>query len=141
MVIKNISTRMIICGRTAKCTGDHSAVEQSGYISREIMYSEYDCKTYYPKYAEDLVHNEVLLFQCPFLYKNGRIHQTASCHFRFLVNYLCPYSDIISKIPHLPSRWCLTLGCRQIHSFLRIRPGSPRHLRYKAYQECCCHRR
>ena len=52
---------MKICGRTAKCTGGHSAVEQSGYISREIMYSEYDGKTYYPKYAEDLVHNEVLL--------------------------------------------------------------------------------
>ena len=61
MAIKNISTRMKICGRTAKCTGGHSAVEQSGYISREITYSEYDGKTYYPKYAEDLVHNEVLL--------------------------------------------------------------------------------
>ena len=61
MAVKNISTRMKICGRTAKCTGGHSAVEQSGYISREIMYSEYDGKTYYPKYAEDLVHNEVLL--------------------------------------------------------------------------------
>ena len=61
MAVKNISSRMKICGRTAKCTGGHSAVEQSGYISREIMYSEYDGKTYYPKYAEDLVHNEVLL--------------------------------------------------------------------------------
>lgn len=40
MAVKNISTRMKICGRTAKCTGGHSAVEQSGYISREIMYSE-----------------------------------------------------------------------------------------------------
>ena len=61
MAVKNISTRMKICGRTAKCTGGHSAVEQSGYISRETMFSEYDGKTYYPKYAEDLVHNEVLL--------------------------------------------------------------------------------
>ena len=61
MAVKNISTRMKICGRTEKCTGGHSAVEQSGYISRETMYSEYDGKTYYPKYAEDLVHNEVLL--------------------------------------------------------------------------------
>ena len=69
MAIKNISTRMKICGRTEKCIGGHSAVEQSGYISREIMYSEYDCKTYYPKYAEDLVHNEVLLFQCLFYIK------------------------------------------------------------------------
>ena len=61
MAIKNISTRMKICGRGAKCSGGHSAVEQSGYICREKMYSEYDGQTYYPKYAEDLVHNEVLL--------------------------------------------------------------------------------
>jgi len=61
MAVKNISIRMKICGRKEKCTGGHSAVEQSGYISREIIYSEYDGKTYYPKYAEDLVHNEVLL--------------------------------------------------------------------------------
>jgi len=61
MAIKNISTRMKICGRGAKCSGGHSAVEQSGYICREKMYSEYDGQTYYPKYAEDLVHSEVLL--------------------------------------------------------------------------------
>ena len=61
MAVKNISTRMKICGRTAKCTGGHSAVEQSGYICREKMYSEYDGKTYYPKCHEDLVHSEVLL--------------------------------------------------------------------------------
>ena len=61
MAVKNISTRAKICGRSAKCTGGHSAVEQSGYISREKMYSEYDGKTYYPKYSEDLVHCEVLL--------------------------------------------------------------------------------
>ena len=52
MAVKNISTRMKICGSTEKCTGGHSAVEQSGYISRETMYSEYDGKTYYPKYAD-----------------------------------------------------------------------------------------
>ena len=61
MAVKNISTRMKICGRGARCSGGHSAVEQSGYICREKMYSEYDGQTYYPKYAEDLVHNEVLL--------------------------------------------------------------------------------
>jgi len=61
MAVKNISTRMKICGRGAKCSGGHSAVEQSGYICREKMYSEYDGQTYYPKYAEDLVHSEVLL--------------------------------------------------------------------------------
>jgi len=63
MAIKNISTRMKICGRSASCTGGHSAVEQSGYICREKMYSEYDGQTYYPKYHEDLVHSEVLLPQ------------------------------------------------------------------------------
>ena len=61
MAVKNISTRMKICGRGERCSGGHSAVEQSGYISREKMYSEYDGQTYYPKYAEDLVHSEVLL--------------------------------------------------------------------------------
>ena len=61
MAVKNISTRMKICGRGARCSGGHSAVEQSGYICREKMYSEYDGQTYYPKYSEDLVHNEVLL--------------------------------------------------------------------------------
>lgn len=61
MATKNLSTRMKICGRGAKCSGGHSAVEQSGYICREKMYSEYDGQTYYPKYEEDLVHNEVLL--------------------------------------------------------------------------------
>ena len=61
MAVKNISTRMKICGRSAKCTGGHSAVEQSGYIGREKMYCEYEGITYYPKFSEDLVHNEVLL--------------------------------------------------------------------------------
>jgi hypothetical protein len=61
MAVKNISTRAKICGRSAKCTGGHSAVEQSSYISREKMHCEYDGQTYYPKYSEDLVHGEVLL--------------------------------------------------------------------------------
>jgi len=61
MTVKNISTRAKICGRSDKCTGGHSAVEQASYISREKMYCEYDGQTYYPKYSEDLVHCEVLL--------------------------------------------------------------------------------
>ncbi|MCR5367235.1 MAG: MobA/MobL family protein [Eubacterium sp.] len=62
---------MKICGRGSKCSGGHSAVEQSGYICREKMYSEYDGQTYYPKYAEDLVHSEVLLPEnAPPEYKN-----------------------------------------------------------------------
>ena len=61
MTVKNISTRAKICGRSAKCTGGHSAVEQASYISREKMYCEYDGQTYYPKYSEDLVHCVVLL--------------------------------------------------------------------------------
>ena len=61
MTVKNISTRAKICGRSANCTGGHSAVEQASYISREKMYCEYDGQTYYPKYSEDLVHCEVLL--------------------------------------------------------------------------------
>lgn len=61
MAVKSLSTRAQICGRGAKCHGGHSAVEQSSYISREKMYSEYYGQTYYPKYSEDLVHTEVLL--------------------------------------------------------------------------------
>ena len=61
MTVKNISTRAKICGRSANCTGGHSAVEQASYISREKMYCEYDGQTYYPKYSEDLVHCEILL--------------------------------------------------------------------------------
>lgn len=61
MAVKNLSTRAQICGRGAKCHGGHSAVEQSSYISRTTMYSEYDGQTYYPKYSEDLVHTEVML--------------------------------------------------------------------------------
>ena len=61
MAVKNISTRAQICGRSAKCHGGHSAVEQSSYISRTSMYCEYDGQTYYPKYSEDLVHSEVML--------------------------------------------------------------------------------
>lgn len=61
MATKYISTRVAICGRSANCGGGHSAIEQASYISREKMYSEYDCKNYYPKYSEDLVHAEVML--------------------------------------------------------------------------------
>lgn len=61
MTVKNLSTRAKICGRSARCKGGHSAVEQSSYISRTTMYCEYDGQTYYPKYSEDLVHCEVLL--------------------------------------------------------------------------------
>ena len=61
MAVKNFSSRIQICGRSASCHGGHNAVEQSAYISRETMYCEYDGKIYYPKYSEDLVHTEVLL--------------------------------------------------------------------------------
>ena len=36
-------------------------MEQSSYISRTTMHCEYDGRTYYPKYSEDLVHCEVML--------------------------------------------------------------------------------
>lgn len=61
MAVKTASTKALICGRGAKCQGGHNAVEQSSYISRKKMYCEYDGRTYYPKYSEDLVHNEVML--------------------------------------------------------------------------------
>ena len=61
MAVKNLSTRVGICGRSENCRAGHSAVEQAAYIMREKMYCQYDGQTYYPKYSEDLVHNEVLL--------------------------------------------------------------------------------
>ena len=61
MAIKSMSTRAGICGRSVNAKAGHSAVEQSSYISRTTMYCEYDGHTYYPKYSEDLVHNEVML--------------------------------------------------------------------------------
>ena len=61
MAVKNLSTRAQICGRGGGCHGGHSAVEQSAYISRDKMYSEYDGQMYYPKYSEDLVYKDVLL--------------------------------------------------------------------------------
>lgn len=61
MGVKSLSTRAQICGRGAGCHGGHSAVEQSSYISRTTMYSEYDGRTYYPKYSEDLVYTEIML--------------------------------------------------------------------------------
>lgn len=60
MVVKSVSSRASIIGRGAKCRGK-SAVEQSGYITRTIMYSEYYGETYFPKSAEDLVSTGVLL--------------------------------------------------------------------------------
>ena len=61
MAVKNLSTRVSIIGRGARCRGGSSAVDKSAYISRTTMYSEYDGTTYYPKYSEDLVHSEVML--------------------------------------------------------------------------------
>ena len=61
MTVKNLSTRMQICGRGTSCHGGHSAIEQSSYIGSTTLYSEYDGQTYYPKYSEDLVHSEVML--------------------------------------------------------------------------------
>ncbi len=51
MAVKNLSTRVAIIGRGAKCRGGSSAVDKSAYISRTTMYSEYDGTTYYPKYT------------------------------------------------------------------------------------------
>ena len=74
MAIKNLSTRAQICGRSSSCHGGHSAVEQASYIGRERIESEYDGLTYYPKYSEDLVHNEVMLPEnAPEEYKNPSI--------------------------------------------------------------------
>ena len=61
MAIKELSTKLLIVGRGNKCEGGKSAVEQSSYISRTTLKSEYYGETYYPKYSEDLVHTEIML--------------------------------------------------------------------------------
>ena len=60
MLVKTVSSRASIIGRGAKCRG-RSAVEQSAYISRTTLYSEYYGQKFYPKYAEDLVSTGVLI--------------------------------------------------------------------------------
>jgi len=60
MVVKTVSSRTSIIGRGAKCRGK-SAVEQSAYISRTTLYSEYYGEKFYPKAAEDLVSTGVML--------------------------------------------------------------------------------
>jgi len=60
MVVKTVSSRASIIGRGAKCRGK-SAVEQSAYISRTTLYSDYYGEKYYPKYSEDLAATGVLI--------------------------------------------------------------------------------
>ncbi len=61
MAVKNLSTRVGICGRSAGAKAGHCAVEQSSYIERTTMYCEFNGLTFYPKYSEDLVYSEVML--------------------------------------------------------------------------------
>ncbi|MCD8013394.1 MAG: MobA/MobL family protein [Lachnospiraceae bacterium] len=54
---KYASTRFGIVQRSK----GQSAIDQASYISRTEIKSEYDGKTYRPKYHEDLVHSEIYL--------------------------------------------------------------------------------
>ena len=56
-VTKQASTRFSIVKRSK----GQSAVEKASYISRSVLVSEFDGKTYRPKYHEDLVHSEITL--------------------------------------------------------------------------------
>ena len=74
MATKELSTKVAIVGRGAKCGGGKSAVEQSSYISRTTMYSDYYGENFYPKYSEDLVHTEILLAEnAPERYRDRNI--------------------------------------------------------------------
>jgi len=55
MRTKYASTRFSIVKRSK----GQSAVDAASYISRSVLVSEYDGKTYRPKYHEDLVHCEI----------------------------------------------------------------------------------
>lgn len=57
MRTKYASTRFGIVKRSK----GQSAVDAASYISRSVLVSEYDGKTYRPKYYEDLVHCEINL--------------------------------------------------------------------------------
>lgn len=57
MRTKYASTRFSIVKRSK----GQSAVDAASYISRSVLVSEYDGKTYRPKYYEDLVHCEINL--------------------------------------------------------------------------------
>lgn len=59
MRTKYASTRFGIVKRSK----GQSAVDAASYISRSVLVSEYDGKTYRPKYHEDLVHCEISLPQ------------------------------------------------------------------------------
>ena len=56
-VTKQASTRFSIVKRSK----GQSAVEKASYISRSVLFSEFDGQTYRPKYHEDLVHSEITL--------------------------------------------------------------------------------
>lgn len=74
MATKELSTKVAIVGRGAKCKGGKSAVEQSSYISRTTLYSDYYGENFYPKYSEDLVHTEILLAEnAPERYRDRNI--------------------------------------------------------------------
>lgn len=55
--VKQLSTRFSIVKRSK----GQSAVEKASYISRSVLYCEYDGRNYRPKYHEDLVHSEISL--------------------------------------------------------------------------------
>lgn len=57
MDAKHLSTRLSIVRRSR----GQSAVDKASYISRSILYCEYDGQNYRPKYQEDLVHSEISL--------------------------------------------------------------------------------
>lgn len=56
-ITKYASTRFGIVRRSR----GQSAIDHASYISRSVIVSEYDGKTYRPKYHEDLVHCEISL--------------------------------------------------------------------------------
>ena len=56
-ITKQASTRFSIVRRSK----GQSAVEKASYVSRSVLFNEFDGQTYRPKYHEDLVHSEILL--------------------------------------------------------------------------------
>lgn len=133
MAVKNLSTRVAIIGRGAKCRGGSSAVDKSAYISRTTMYSEYDGTTYYPKYTEDLVHNEVMLpvnapaeYSDPsVLWNSVEMRESKSAKAQLARSY---------KI-NLPNEWSyeLAIAGRQITE--EYREGREKVMEYKDFVE------
>ena len=91
-------------------------MEQASYIGREKMYCQYDGLTYYPKYSEDLVHNEVMLpGNAPREYKDPSILWNSVEMFEKSSNAQLARTYKVE----LPSEWSYDLAVEVMRDYVR----------------------